>query len=426
MAGTAGYIDSHYSRTLANDAGWPALEEEVETETCVIGGGLAGLATALGLAERGRKVVLLEAERVGWGASGRNGGFVGHGFSLAAERLVAKVGKARARELWELNRQAHALIRRRIAAHGIDCGPLQRGTVAASWFDDEAGLRRQRDFMNENFDAGYEYWPRARLAEHYLTRRYHGGLFNPHTLHLHPLNFSRGIARAAAAAGARLHEHSPAIGIEAGADAKRVATARGAVRADHVVVCCSGYIGGLYGPLSRATLPVATYVMVTEPLGNRLAQAIRAPYGVSDNRIAQDYYRPLADGRLLWGGRVSCFRTPPRRLAEVMLRCMLRVYPQLEGVRVAVAWDGLMGYARHKMPQIGQLSPGLWYAMGFGGRGMCTTTLGGELIAGAIAEGDERWRLFAPFGLDYAGGPFRPAIAQAAYWSYQLRDRLRS
>jgi len=425
MAGAAGYIDSHYSRSLADDAGWPALEAEIETETCVVGGGLAGLATALGLAERGRKVALLEAHRVGWGASGRNGGFVGHGFSLSPERLVGKVGKARARELWELTRQAHALIRQRIEACGIDCGPLQRGTVAASWFDDETGLRRQIAFMNEVFDAGLDYWPKARLAEHYLSRRYHGGAFNPATLHLHPLNFSRGIARAAAAAGAQIFEATPARRIERKGEAKRVVTARGAVRADHVVVSCSGYIGELYRPLSRATLPVATYVMVTEPLGERLAEAIRAPYGVSDNRIAQDYYRPLADGRLLWGGRVSCFRTPPRRLAEAMRRCMLTVYPQLAGVRVAVAWDGLMGYARHKMPQIGELEPGLWYAMGFGGRGMCATTLGGELIAGAIAEGDERWRLFEPFGLDYAGGPFRPAIAQGAYWSFQLRDWLR-
>jgi gamma-glutamylputrescine oxidase len=166
--------------------------------------------------------------------------------------------------------------------------------------------------------------------------------------------------------------------------------------------------------------------MVTEPLGERLEQAIRAPWGVSDDRTAQDYYRPLADGRLLWGGLVSCFKQPPRRLAEVMRRCMLRVYPQLDGVRIETAWDGLMGYARHKMPQIGQLSPGVWYAMGFGGRGMATTTMAGELVAGAIAEGDERYRLFAPFGLGFAGGPLGPAVAQTVYWSYQLKDWLRS
>ena len=422
MSAGDGYADSHYSRTLACAGGWPALADQVEAEVCVIGGGLAGLNTALGLAGRGRKVVLLEARRVGWGASGRNGGFVGLGFSLAAERLVQAVGIAHAREFYALSRQALALIEQRIASLAVDCGPLQRGTIAANWFADEDANRRRADFMNETFDLDLEVWSKARLAEAYRTERYHGGVFNPDTLHLQPLNFARGIARAAEAAGARIFESSAVVRLELDRAPKRVVTESGSVRADQVVVACSGYIGKLYRPLSRATLPVATYVMTTEPLGEKLAQAIRAPYGVSDNRTAQDYYRPLADGRLLWGGLVSCFKTPPAKLAEVMRGCMLKVYPQLRDAKVEVAWDGLMGYARHRMPQIGQLRPGLWYCMGFGGRGMSATTLGGELVASAIAEGDERYRLFEPFGLDYAGGPFRPAIAQAAYWSYQLRD----
>ncbi len=426
MAPAPGYLDSRYSRTLADETRWPALEGTAETDVCVVGGGLAGLNTALGLAERGLGVVLLERHRVGWGASGRNGGFVGTGFSQSPEVLAAGLGRAGARELDDLTRDALTLIRRRIEAHAIDCGPVREGTVMASWFDDEAALRARVDFMNEVFDAGLEFWPKAKLAQHYESRRYHGGIFNPGTLHLHPLNFARGIARAADRAGVRLHEGAGATRLELGADPKRVVTATGEVRADQVVVCCSGYIDRLQGRLARATLPVATYVMVTEPLGERLADAIRAPYGVSDDRTAQDYYRPLDDGRLLWGGLVSCFKRPPGDLAEVMRRCMLRVYPQLRDVRVEVAWEGLMGYARHKMPQIGELRPGVWYAMGFGGRGMATTTMAGELVASAIADGDERYRLFEPFGLGFAGGPLGPALAQTAYWSYQLRDWLRS
>ena len=296
----------------------------------------------------------------------------------------------------------------------------------ASWFDDDGGLERRAELLNRVLGTELEYWPKPRLREDYDTARYHGAIFNPDSLTLHPLNFTRGLARAAAGLGVRIHEASAATALDLEAEPKTIRTLAGAVRAEQVVICCSGYIDKLHGRLGRATLPVQTYVMVTEPLGDRLAEAIRAPHGIADNRSAQDYYRPLADGRILWGGRVGCFETPPRRLAEVMRRCMVRVYPQLAEARVELAWAGRMGYARHKMPQIGQLTPGLWYAMGFGGSGMCPTTIGGELVASAIAEGDQRYRLFEPFGLDFAGAALGPAVAQIAYWSYQFKDWLRS
>jgi gamma-glutamylputrescine oxidase len=198
------------------------------------------------------------------------------------------------------------------------------------------------------------------------------------------------------------------------------------VRADHVVFCLSGYIDGLHPQLARATLPVATYVMLTEPIPKeRLESAIRAPYGVSDTRFAGDYYRPLPDGRILWGGRVSS-ATAPQRLLRRLLGDMYKVYPQLEGIAGEVAWPGTMGYARHKMPQIGELEPGVWYNQGFGGAGICATTVGGEAIAAAIAGEDERIRLFEPFGLDYAGGRLGPAVAEAIYAWWRLRDWIRA
>ncbi|MCG8689962.1 MAG: FAD-binding oxidoreductase [Minwuiales bacterium] len=422
--GTA-YVDSYYSRTVNRDRPRPALDGDVEADVCIVGGGMAGLATALGLAERGLKPVLLEAHRLGWGASGRNGGFVSPGFSLGEQSLVAKLGVEDARALYRLSADAHALIRSRIDRFGIDCGPIQDGVVIASWFDDSDAVRREVDFMRETFGTAHEFWPREKVRELYLTDRYHDAVFSPGSFHFHSLNFTLGIADAAEAAGAALYEGSPVIGHRLDGEPKIVRTDRGSVRADHVVFCCSGYIGSTHRRLALATLPVATYVMITEPLGNRLADAIRAPYAVADDRFAQDYYRPLPDGRILWGGRVSAFREPPARLAEVMRGDMLKVYPQLDGVAIDAAWDGLMGYARHKMPQIGRYRPGLWYCMGFGGRGMCATTMGGELIASAIAEGDERYKLFAPFGLRFAGGPLAPAAAQIAYWWYQTRDALR-
>ena len=184
---------------------------------------------------------------------------------------------------------------------------------------------------------------------------------------------------------------------------------------------------GLHRRLSAAIVPVATYVIATEPVGaERIRTAIGVPYAVSDNRFSSDYYRALADTRILWGGRISARRSKPARLAAFMLADLLKVYPQLEGVKVESAWDGLMSYAVHKMPQIGQLSPGLWYAMGFGGSGMGTTTVAGELVSSAIAEGDDRYRLFEPFGLiPPTGGPVGVAAAQLTYWSYQLQDAIR-
>ena len=164
--------------------------------------------------------------------------------------------------------------------------------------------------------------------------------------------------------------------------------------------------------------------MVTEPLGTRLREAITVPYGLSDSRMAGDYYRPLADTRLLWGGRMRALKAPGD-LKSVMLGDMLKIYPQLEGARAELAWEGTMGYATHKMPQIGRTAEGVWHCMGFGGHGLCSTTMGGELIATAIAEGDDRYRLFEPFGLAYAGGPLGPYVAQVVYWAYELGDLLR-
>jgi len=424
------YVDSYYRRNLADHGTWPVLEGETEAEVCVIGGGLAGLNTALGLAERGRSVVLLEANRVGWGASGRNGGFVSPGFALSATALAERVGAANARELYALTQQALALIRIRIDRHAFDCGPIEPGIVIARWHGGRGDMRPYVDFMRDEMGAAVEHWPAERLGALYASDCYEDGAFDREGFHLNALNFTRGIATMAAAAGARLHEGSAVEAVTGEAGGFDIRTAAGRVRADHVVCCMSGYIGrGIGGRgarrLAAATLPVATYVMLTEPLGEALGAAIRAPHAIADTRFAGDYYRALPDGRILWGGRVSAARRPPRRLAALMQRDLLKVYPQLHDALPAVAWDGLMGYARHKMPQIGRLAPGFWYCMGFGGKGMCATTMGGELIATAIADGDERWRLFAPFTLGYAGGPLGPLIAGTVYGWYKLRDSAR-
>jgi gamma-glutamylputrescine oxidase len=423
---TMDYVDSYYRDTVSPGDPRPALEGDISTEVCVVGGGLAGLATALGLRERGVDVVLLESRRVGWGASGRNGGFVGSGYSLPAERLIDRVGLPRAREIFKLSQDAVILIRDRIERYAMDCGPIVDGALNVSWFNDRDSVLRTRDFLAENFDEQREFWPRERVRENLRSNRYYDALFSDRKFQFHPLNYSRAMAAAAESRGAIVHEGSPVTGLDGSGAEKTVHTAGGRVRANQVVMACGGYMDGFHRRLSAAVVPVATYVIATEPLGGeRLGSAINVPYAISDNRFSSDYYRALADTRILWGGRISARRSEPARLAVFMLADLLKVYPQLDGVKVESAWYGLMSYAVHKMPQIGQLSPGLWYAMGFGGSGMGTTTVAGELVSSAIADEDDRYRLFEPFGLTPTGGPIGVAAAQLTYWTYQLQDAIR-
>ena len=416
------YVDSHYSRTVADSVRWPRLENNEEAETCVIGGGLAGLSTALGLAEKGREVAVIEANRIGWGASGRNGGFVSAGYARGMESVAKVVGLETARTLFDLSRDGVDRVRHNIGTYEIDCGPVKPGILMASWFDRPADLSTSVERSNATFGTKLVFRDREEVQAICRSPRYYDGIFNPDGFQFHPLNYTRGVARAAAGLGVRLYEETPALKITRNGEALEIRTPRGRLRCKTVVVCCSGYIGRLVPRLARATLPVGTYVLLTKPLGASLADAVRTDLAIADDRLAQDYYRPLDDGRLLWGGRIST-ELSPKRLAELMLVQIERVYPQLAGkVEPDVAWPGTMGYATHKMPQIGMLEPGIWYAQGFGGHGMNTTAMAGDLIASALADGDVRWRHFSDFGLDYAGGILGPPVAQAAYWSYQMRD----
>jgi len=423
-APAGGYVDSYYSRTLESDAPFETLDGDIDVDVCVVGGGMAGVATALGLAERGKSVALVEARRIGWGASGRNGGFVSAGFSRGLRALIDSVGRDHALELYRLSEEAVRLVRSRAERIGGGVAPIVDGRVTCSWFDDPDGVRREADWLNALTDAGIEVWDREKVRSVWRSPRYFEAMWRPKGFTFHSLNFSRGNARLAAEAGARIFEATPARAIELDAEPRRVHTDSGIIRCDHVVICCSGYIEGLVGRLSRATLPIGTYVVLTEPVGDRLKEIIGLPNGVSDTRFASDYYRPLPDTRILWGGRISRWTDPPR-LAETMMRDLKTVYPQLADLKAEVAWPGTMGYATHKMPQIGSLKPGVWYSQGYGGHGMATTTLGGELIASAIAERDERWRLFEPFGLTPVGGPLGAWYAQLVYWGYQTRDAWR-
>ena len=420
---------TYYAASAGPAPARSALRGGVDAQVCVIGGGFAGLATAIGLIERGmRDVVIVEGDTVGHGASGRNGGFVFGGFSLDNAQLLADQGSAGARAMYELTRDAVATIRRRIRQYGIACDAVEGGVVLANWFDDDAILRKRQEFMAREFDVHWQLLSHDELGAFTHSKRYAGGLLETDAFHFHPLKYARGLAAVIERAGGRIFEQSRVRRIVAhpapggGFD---VATARGVVHARHVVVAGGGYLRGVSPPLERAMLPIATYVMATEPLGARLAASIPGRAAIYDTRFSFDYYRALPDTRILWGGRISIIDRAAEPIARLLKRDMLKVYPELEDVKVDYAWGGLMSYARHQMPQIGQLPDGTWHALGFGGHGVGPTTAAGELIADAIATGAPVPAGFARYGLERVWGKAGMVAAQATYNWAEFKDWLR-
>lgn len=418
---------THYHATQASPSPAVPLRGRVDADVCIVGGGFAGLNTALELAERGsRDVVVLEAHRVGHGASGRNGGFVFGGFSRGEDALLRDLGGRQARALYAGTTSAVERIRGRVRAHGIDCDMVEAGVLWVNWFRDAAMLRERQALLERGFGVRWEWVDAADVRERLSTSRYHDALFEPRAFHFHPLRYAQGLARVLAQAGVRVHEQAPAQALDRDGAGWRVRTPDGVVHARHVVLACGGYLAGLRRRVDAAVLPIATYVMVTEPLGDRLATAIRTRAAVYDTRFAFDYYRALPDTRLLWGGRISIRDRPPRAVARLLRADMARVFPQLRDVRVEHAWSGLMSYARHQMPQVGMVEPGLWLAQAFGGHGVAPTTFAGELVASAIAEGDTRWQVLRDaYGLVPAYKPAGLLAAQASYAWAQARDALK-
>jgi gamma-glutamylputrescine oxidase len=402
----------------------PPLQGTTEARVAIVGGGYAGVCLALGLAERGvRDVVLLERHGIGHGASGRNGGFVFGGYSLGEDALLRQLGPERARRLYSATTDAVELIRQRIAKYAIECDAVDAGVIWANWFRDPGVLRDRQRLLKENYGVEWEWLPEERLRAMIQSTRYHDGLFERNALHLHPLDYLHGMVRAAQGQGARFHENARVRRVVRDGPGWRVRTDQGEVKAQVVVLACGGYLAALEREIDRAVLPIATYVMATEPLDARLDACLHTRAAIYDTRFAFDYYRPLKDTRLLWGGRISIRQRSSKSIRHLLMRDLLRVFPQLAGVKIDFVWSGLMSYARHQMPQLGTRGDGLWWMQAFGGHGTAPTCAAGELLAGAIAQNDESWREFARFGLQSAWRPLGYLGAQAQYWWFEARDR---
>jgi glycine/D-amino acid oxidase-like deaminating enzyme len=286
---------------------------------------------------------------------------------------------------------------------------------------DNGDLRTYRDMMARNYDEDLQFLSSEQTREKLNSTRYFESIYNPRALHFHPLRYSLMLARKAEESGASLHENTQALSVQKQSGGWSIRTAEGEVTAQHVVHCVSSLDRNIHKPSGRAVVPVATYVAVTEPLNQ---DAVRTTAAVADTRRAGNYYRRIDEGRLLWGGRITTQVSEPSRLAEQMKGDMLATYPQLGNPRIDYSWAGLMGYALHKMPLIGKDKEGQWFATAFGGHGMNTTAMAGQLLARAIADGDDEYRRFAPFAPLWAGGQLGRIGVQSSYWWMQLRDKI--
>jgi gamma-glutamylputrescine oxidase len=395
------------------------LRGRIEADVCVVGAGLAGLTTALELARRGQKVVLLEARLIGSGASGRNGGFVSNGFALGINDVAKQVGVDAARGLYALSRQGTEYVRSEIAATDPDL-KMGAGWIVAVRHADNGGLKNYAEALGHDYAEDVNYLTTSETRQKLVSPRYYDSILFPKAFHIHPLRYCLMLAEKARKAGAEIFENCSADEVIKIGGAFVVKTKEGAVHAKHVVHCVSATGRSVHPASDRAVLAVATYIAVTEPLQQ---QSIKTRSAVADTRRAGDYYRIINDGRILWGGKITTRVSQPARLGELMKNDMLSTFPALGNPRIDYAWAGLMGYAIHKMPLIGRDAQGQWFATAFGGHGLNTTAMAGLLMARAIAEGDDSYRQFIPFAPRWAYGQLGRLGVQGSYWWMQLCDK---
>jgi gamma-glutamylputrescine oxidase len=412
--------DNWYEATRVASPERPRLNHELDCDVCVVGAGLAGLTVAREIAKRGWSVAVLEAGRVAWAASGRNTGFVLPGFHEDVDTMVERIGLDHTRQLWALSEEGVRYVRRAIEQTGMPGVEAVPGWLHVSKTVGDARIRADVERLRW-IGAQIEAWPTERVREVLPNPRYFGAIHYPSAFHIHPLNYALGLAADAEAAGARIFEDTPAVSIDPAGVRKRIATPNARVRAPHVVLACSIYLGELMPELAATLLPITTYVMVTQPLGPRLAEVIRYRGAVSDTDRADNHYRIVGGDdpeqqRLQWSGRVRVWEADPKWIGRGLVRDIRRNFPALGKVEIAYLWSGTLGRAIHRMPQIGEIERGLWVASAFGGHGLNTTAMAGELIARGIVDNDDTWRMFAPYELVWAGGRLGRVVAQGLYW----------
>ena len=422
-----GHPDSYYVATAIGMQEHAALSADERADVCVIGGGFTGLSAALNLAEQGLSVVLLEAERIGFGASGRCGGLIGSGQRKDVLEMEEQFGFEYSRQFWDFAEAAKAEIRSRVARHEIDCD-LQAGQLV--------GLHKQSyvhwsEELAEALAERYDY-PHARALDReetsnlVATQTFHGGLLDTNAAHLHPLNFALGLARAACEAGVRIFENSRVISYTHH-DPATIRTATGSVEASFIVLACNGYLNKLDRRVAARMMPINNFMIATEPLGeNRARELIRQRIGVHDSRFVVNYFRISDDHRLLFGGGENYRPGFPRDIKNFVRPYMLRLFPQLADVSIDYSWGGTLAVTVNRLPHVGRLKPNLYFAQAYSGHGISTANFAGKVIAEAIGGTAGRFDVFAslPIHMFPGGTLFRyPGMVLGMLW-YSMKDRL--
>ncbi|MBF0278268.1 MAG: FAD-binding oxidoreductase [SAR324 cluster bacterium] len=418
---------SYYVASANQNLNYPTLEEENSCDVCVIGGGITGASAALHLRQKGYEVTLLESNRVAWGASGRSGGQYIFGYSCSQKVLEKNVGKADAKKLWDLSIDSIRLVNQLIEEHQIECDQVAGQISVALKPRQHRELIEWKAELENDYDyKGLQLYEGDELKSLLNSERYLAGLFDPQSGHLHPMNYTLGLMRAAEKAGTMIFEGSKATKIEY-SDNPVVYTEKGSVKCKYVILAGNAYLGDLAEKLEKRIMPVGTYIGASEVLGKERAKSlISNNMGVCDINFVLDYYRLSKDYRMLFGGRVSYSKIDPWNLAETMRKRMVTVFPQLKEVKMDYAWGGYVGITMNRAPHFGRLRNNVYFAQGFSGHGIALTGMAGKLMAEALAGTAEKFDLFEKISHNpFPGGKYMrtPGLVLAMAY-FRLRDML--
>jgi glycine/D-amino acid oxidase-like deaminating enzyme len=387
------------------------LSFDLDVDICVVGAGLAGLTVALEAARLGASVAVLEGRHVGWNASGNQLGTVMPGYGLPIGELIERIGFEDTRELWALSKEGAEFVRATATEEQMPGIGLSEGVLEVSNVDVGDRLISQLQMLSEDFETEVEGWQIDRVRSELKTDRYFHGVYYPKAFQIDGRKYVHGLAAMARRAGARIFEDTPVVSVDSSGIRKRIVTPSARLRASHIVLAGNVHLGAPLRRLSDTLLPVWRYAGVTEPLGERLNEVIAFRGSVTDTD-GIDHFRIVDGDRLMWASPETTWSMRPRRYAGSIARRIRTIFPKLGRVKISEVWGGAVGQTVHGMPQIGQLRKGLWVASGFGRQGLNTSAMAGQLIARSILWGDDRWRLFSPFELVWAGGPIGRVAGQ--------------